>query len=163
MRIPRLIVHEYLQGLGIPGLAGLALAYRTRILRYHRANARLAQLVDDRVTLVNTMTDTTLDRAGVKIKFDVYPEQIVDYLALIGDSVDNVPGVDKCGPKTAVKWLQQYGSLDDIVAHAAVARGTFYLHFQDKRGVFDELQDAAGQTGFMHGSPPAARADRPAA
>ncbi len=78
----------------------------------------LAQLVNKHVTLVNTMSEEKLDEAGVLAKFGVTPTGIVDYLALIGDSVDNVPGVDKCGPKTAVKWLQQYGSLDEIVAHA---------------------------------------------
>jgi DNA polymerase-1 len=78
----------------------------------------LAQLVNKHVSLVNTMSEEKLDEAGVLAKFGVTPAGIVDYLALIGDSVDNVPGVDKCGPKTAVKWLQQYGSLDEIVAHA---------------------------------------------
>jgi len=78
----------------------------------------LAQLVNRHVTLVNTMSEETLDPAGVAAKFGVPPERIVDYLALIGDAVDNVPGVAKVGPKTAVKWLQQYGSLDAIVAHA---------------------------------------------
>ena len=78
----------------------------------------LAQLVNPHVTLVNTMTETVLDEAGVKEKFGVPPERIVDYLTLIGDSVDNVPGVPKVGPKTAVKWLEAYGSLDEIVAHA---------------------------------------------
>ncbi|MDP2867260.1 DNA polymerase I [Methyloversatilis sp.] len=78
----------------------------------------LAQLVNRHVTLVNTMSEEKLDEAGVLAKFGVTPAGIVDYLALIGDSVDNVPGVDKCGPKTAVKWMQQYGSLDEIVAHA---------------------------------------------
>ena len=77
----------------------------------------LAQLVNDRVTLVNTMTDTTMDRDAVKAKFDVYPEQIVDYLALVGDSSDNIPGVPKVGAKTAAKWLNQYASADDIVEH----------------------------------------------
>ncbi|HKQ30170.1 MAG TPA: 5'-3' exonuclease H3TH domain-containing protein, partial [Burkholderiales bacterium] len=79
----------------------------------------LAQLVDEHVTLVNTMSDTVLDRAGVVEKFGVPPECIVDYLALVGDSVDNIPGVPGVGPKTAAKWLQQYGSLDSVVAHAA--------------------------------------------
>jgi DNA polymerase-1 len=78
----------------------------------------LAQLVNQHVTLVNTMNGERLDIAGVKAKFGVAPERIVDYLALIGDSVDNVPGVAKVGPKTAVKWLDAYGSLDSIVAHA---------------------------------------------
>ena len=67
----------------------------------------MAQLVNDRITLVNTMFDTKLDRAGVKAKFDVLPEQIVDYLALVGDSSDNIPGVPKVGPKTAAKWLER--------------------------------------------------------
>ncbi|MGH8251180.1 MAG: 5'-3' exonuclease, partial [Steroidobacteraceae bacterium] len=78
----------------------------------------MAQLVSDRVTLVNTMFDTRLDRAGVKAKFDVLPDQIVDYLALVGDSADNIPGVPKVGPKTAAKWLNQYGSLDAIIDNA---------------------------------------------
>jgi DNA polymerase I len=78
----------------------------------------LAQLVNGHVTLINTMSNEKLDRAGVIAKFGVPPERIVDYLTLIGDSVDNVPGVAKVGPKTAVKWLTQYGTLDEIVAHA---------------------------------------------
>ena len=78
----------------------------------------LAQLVDRHVRLVNTMSNETLDEAGVTKKFGVPPERIVDYLALTGDAVDGVPGVDKVGPKTAVKWLTQYGTLDNLVAHA---------------------------------------------
>jgi DNA polymerase-1 len=78
----------------------------------------MAQLVDEHVTLVNTMTNKTMDRDGVKEKFDVFPEQIVDYLALVGDSSDNIPGVPKVGPKTAAKWLNQYDSLDNIIANA---------------------------------------------
>ena len=77
----------------------------------------MAQLVNEHVTLVNTMTNSSLDRAGVKIKFDVYPEQIVDYLALVGDSSDNIPGVPKVGPKTAAKWLNEYRTLDNLLAH----------------------------------------------
>ena len=78
----------------------------------------LAQLVNDRVTLVNTMSNEKLDREGVIAKFGVPPERIVDYLTLVGDTVDNVPGVEKVGPKTAVKWLTQYGTLDGVVEHA---------------------------------------------
>ena len=78
----------------------------------------LAQLVNARVTLVNTMTNSTLDPNGVVQKFGVRPDQIVDYLALVGDSVDNIPGVEKCGPKTAAKWLNEYGTLDAIIANA---------------------------------------------
>ena len=83
----------------------------------------MAQLVDDHITLINTMSDTLLDRPGVKLKFDVYPEQIIDYLALVGDSSDNIPGVDKVGPKTAAKWLNTYGTLDALQAHAGEISG----------------------------------------
>lgn len=76
-----------------------------------------AQLVDDNITLINTMNNEVLDYAGVVNKFGVKPEQIIDYLALVGDKVDNIPGVDKCGPKTAAKWLQQYGNLENIIAN----------------------------------------------
>ena len=83
----------------------------------------MAQLVTEHVTLINTMTNTTMDVAGVSEKFGVRPDQIIDYLALVGDSVDNIPGVPKCGPKTAVKWLQQYGSLKGVMEHADEVKG----------------------------------------
>jgi len=78
----------------------------------------LAQLVDGHVTLINTMSNEKLDREGVIAKFGVPPERIVDFFALVGDAVDNVPGVAKVGPKTATKWLAEYGSLDNVIAHA---------------------------------------------
>ncbi|HMZ30703.1 MAG TPA: 5'-3' exonuclease H3TH domain-containing protein, partial [Thauera aminoaromatica] len=78
----------------------------------------LTQLVRPGVRWVNTMNEEVLDEAGVEAKFGVPPERIVDYLALVGDTVDNVPGVEKCGPKTAVKWLTEYGTLDNLVANA---------------------------------------------
>jgi DNA polymerase-1 len=83
----------------------------------------MAQLVDGSITLVNTMTNSVLDRAGVKAKFDVFPEQIIDYLSLVGDSSDNIPGIEKVGPKTAAKWLSQYETLDNLVANAAQISG----------------------------------------
>ena len=83
----------------------------------------MAQLVDDHVTMVNTMDGAVLDAAGVEAKFGVPPGSIVDYLTLVGDTVDNVPGVPKVGPKTAVKWLAQYGTVEGIVAHAHEIRG----------------------------------------
>lgn len=83
----------------------------------------MAQLVNEHVSLVNTMTDTHMDRDGVKEKFGVPPERIVDYLTLIGDTVDNVPGVPKVGPKTASKWLAEYESLDDIMQRADEFKG----------------------------------------
>lgn len=91
----------------------------------------LAQLVTDRVTLINTMTNETLDREGVIAKFGVPPERIIDYLSLIGDTVDNVPGVNKCGPKTAVKWLMQYDSLDGVIAHADEIKGAVGGYLRD--------------------------------
>jgi DNA polymerase I len=83
----------------------------------------MAQLVGPHITLVNTMSNTRLDRGGVKAKFDVFPEQIVDYLALVGDSSDNIPGVTGVGPKTAAKWLNQYQTLDSLIANAASIGG----------------------------------------
>jgi DNA polymerase-1 len=83
----------------------------------------LAQLVDENVTLINTMSNEKLDVAGVSAKFGVPPERIVDYLALIGDSVDNIPGVDKVGPKTAAKWIAEHGSLEGVIAAAASIKG----------------------------------------
>ena len=83
----------------------------------------MAQLVSEKITLINTMSGTVLDRQGVKTKFDVFPEQIIDYLALVGDSSDNIPGIDKVGPKTAAKWLGKYSTLDALVADAANVEG----------------------------------------
>jgi DNA polymerase-1 len=77
-----------------------------------------AQLVEERVTLVNTMSNELLDIEGVKRKFGVPPEKFLDYLTLIGDAIDNIPGVDKVGPKTACKWIEKYGSLEGVLAHA---------------------------------------------
>ena len=90
----------------------------------------LAQLVDANVTLINTMTNERLDVAGVQEKFGVPPERIVDYLTLVGDSVDNVPGVDKVGPKTAVKWLAEHGSLDGVIAAAEGMKGAVGEHLR---------------------------------
>lgn len=83
----------------------------------------LAQLVNESVTLINTMNNETLDIAGVNSKFGVPPERIVDYLTLTGDTVDNIPGVEKVGPKTAVKWLAQYDTLDNLMQHADAIGG----------------------------------------
>jgi DNA polymerase I len=83
----------------------------------------MAQVVDEHVCLVNTMFDTTLDAAGVEAKFGVGPDRIVDFLALVGDTSDNIPGVAGVGPKTAAKWLRQYGNLDGVIAHAAEISG----------------------------------------
>ena len=83
----------------------------------------LSQLVDEHITVIDTMNNKRRDLAGVEAEFGVPPRLMVDYQALVGDTVDNVPGVPKCGPKTAVKWLLEYGSLDNLVAHAADIKG----------------------------------------
>ncbi|MCC7463463.1 MAG: DNA polymerase I [Gammaproteobacteria bacterium] len=83
----------------------------------------MAQLVGERITLVNTMSGSVLDRDGVKAKFGVWPEQIVDFLALTGDASDNIPGIDLVGPKTAARWLMQFATLDALLAHAGELAG----------------------------------------
>ena len=83
----------------------------------------MAQLVNEQITLTNTMTGSVLNRDGVKNKFDVFPEQIIDYLALVGDTSDNIPGVPKVGPKTAAKWLNDFGTADELVKNAASITG----------------------------------------
>ncbi|MGB0996757.1 MAG: DNA polymerase I [Pseudomonadales bacterium] len=96
----------------------------------------MAQLVSEHVTLVNTMTDTHMDRQGVVDKFGVTPEQIVDYLALMGDSVDNIPGVPKVGPKTAAKWLNEFGTLDELMQRADEIKGKIG---ENLRNTLDQL------------------------
>jgi DNA polymerase-1 len=91
----------------------------------------LTQLVGPKIRWYNTMSNELLDAAGVEAKFGVPPERIVDYLALVGDAVDGVPGVAKCGPKTAVKWLTQYGTLDNLVAHADAVSGVVGQNLRD--------------------------------
>ncbi|QMT61792.1 DNA polymerase I [Legionella sp. PC997] len=83
----------------------------------------MAQLVNEHITLVNTMSNTIMGIEGVREKFGIIPEQMIDYLTLIGDSVDNIPGITKCGPKTAVKWLTEYQSLDNLIQHATEISG----------------------------------------
>ncbi len=83
----------------------------------------MAQLVNQKISLINTMTNKHSDREGVITKFGIPPERIIDYLTLVGDTSDNVPGVSKVGPKTAVKWLEAYGSLDEVINHAAEIKG----------------------------------------
>ncbi|EQD35352.1 DNA polymerase I (POL I), partial [mine drainage metagenome] len=102
-----------------------------------------AQLVGPRVTLINSMDRTQLDRAGVQDKFGVPPERIVDYLALMGDKVDNIRGVDKCGPKTAAKWLAEYGDLDGVMAHADAVPGKLGENLRAARAWLPRSRDLA--------------------
>jgi len=100
-----------------------------------------AQLVDERVMLVNTMSNEKLDIEGVKKKFGIAPEKFLDYLSLIGDAIDNIPGVDKVGPKTACKWIEKYGSLEGVLEHAGELTG---LAGENLRKVADWLPKARG-------------------
>src|SRR3954471_3442793 len=99
----------------------------------------LTQLVDERTLWINTMSNEKLDIEGVTRKFGVPPDKIADYLALIGDTIDNIPGVDKVGPKTACKWITQYGSLEGVMAHAGEISG---LVGENLRKVLDWLPKA---------------------
>ena len=129
-------IHAIVEALGWPVLAiegveaddvigTLATRARSHGLRtvVSTGDKDLAQLVDDSTTLVNTMSNETLDPAAVQARFGVPPSLIVDWLSLVGDTVDNVPGVEKVGPKTAVKWLAEYGSLDGVIAAAGSIKG----------------------------------------
>ena len=91
----------------------------------------MAQLVTQHVRLINTMTDVEMDVAGVSEKFGVRPDQIIDYLALMGDKVDNIPGVVKCGPKTAVKWLAEHGTMEEVIANADKVKGKIGENLRD--------------------------------
>lgn len=103
-------------------LASQALAHKQDVI-ISTGDKDIAQLVNEHVTLINTMSNTKMDRQGVIDKFGLPPERIVDYLTLVGDTSDNVPGVPKVGPKTAVKWLTEYGTLDEILARADEFKG----------------------------------------
>ncbi|MYE81807.1 MAG: DNA polymerase I [Gammaproteobacteria bacterium] len=122
MGMPLLIVPDVEADDVIGTLAAQATASR-RPTVVSTSDKDMAQLVSDYVTLVNTMSETTLDREGVAAKYGVPPERIVDYLALMGDSVDNIPGVPKVGPKTAAKWIDRFGSLDGVMAGAEDVKG----------------------------------------
>ncbi|MDP1559660.1 MAG: DNA polymerase I [Nitrosomonas sp.] len=97
----------------------------------------IAQLVNPQVTVVNTMNNEVLDEAGVRAKFGVSPTRILDYLTLVGDSSDNIPGVEKVGPKTAVKWLMQYESLDNLIEHADEIKGVVGNNLRKALDLFD--------------------------
>ncbi len=129
-------IHDIIRALGLPliqiqgveaddviGTLARAAAAEGRETVISTGDKDMAQLVDGNVRLVDTMKDAEYDHDAVVAKFGVTPQQIVDYLALVGDTSDNIPGVPGVGPKTAAKWLQEYGSLDEIVAHAGDVPG----------------------------------------
>jgi DNA polymerase-1 len=129
-------IHEIVRAMGLPllmvegveaddviGTLARQAAAEGRDTLISTGDKDMAQLVDGHVELVDTMKDARYDRAGVQERFGVPPERIVEYLALIGDTSDNIPGVPGVGPKTAAKWLTEYGSLDNLIAHAADIKG----------------------------------------
>lgn len=137
-------IHDIIRAMGIPlmmvegveaddvigTLASQAIQHKTDVL-ISTGDKDFAQLVNSHTTLINTMSNTVLDPAAVKVKFGVPPERIVDYLTLVGDTSDNVPGVPQVGPKTAAKWLTEYGSLDNIIANADKISGKVGNNFRD--------------------------------
>jgi len=129
-------IHEMVKAMGMPLLVvpgveaddviGTLAVQATKAKRptvVSTGDKDMAQLVTKYVSLVNTMTDTAMDESGVEEKFGVRPDQIIDYLALMGDTADNIPGVPKVGPKTAAKWLGIYGTLDELIAKADEIKG----------------------------------------
>jgi len=129
-------IHEMVEALGMPLLVvpgveaddviGTLAAQATALKQptiVSTGDKDMAQLVTEYVTLINTMSDTTMDAVGVEEKFGVRPDQIIDYLALMGDTVDNIPGVPKVGPKTAAKWLGIYDTLDELISKADEIKG----------------------------------------
>lgn len=129
-------IHTIIRALGLPiimqagveaddviGTLAKIASKQQRATLISTSDKDLAQLVDPYITLVNTMTDTVLDAKAVQEKMGVTPEQVIDYLALMGDTSDNIPGVPQVGPKTAVKWLLEFKTLDNLIANAHTIKG----------------------------------------
>src|SRR5262249_41997278 len=117
MRIPVLIAPGY-EADDVMATVGKEGAARGLEVFLCSSDKDMRQLLSDRVRILNLRKQEVLDSVGLKADWGVRPEQVIDFQALVGDSVDNVPGVPGCGPKTAAKWLQQYGTLDNIITHA---------------------------------------------
>ena len=130
MGLPILVVDHVEADDVIGTLATQATAKKMDVL-VSTGDKDMAQLVTSHVTLINTMTDTLMDGPGVEEKFGVRADQIIDYLALVGDTSDNIPGVPKCGPKTAVKWLQAFESLNGVMANAESVKGKVGEYLRD--------------------------------
>lgn len=129
-------IHQIVKALGLPllviegveaddviGTLAVQATQAKRDALISTGDKDMAQLVNEHITLINTMTDTLMTPEKVVEKFGIRPDQIIDYLALMGDSSDNIPGIPKCGPKTAVKWLEAYGTMDNLIAHADEIKG----------------------------------------
>lgn len=137
-------IHEIVKALGLPllvidgveaddvmGTFALQATQAQHDTLISTGDKDLAQLVNEHVTLINTMTNTYSTPEYVKEKFGVRPNQIIDYLALVGDSSDNIPGIPKCGPKTAVKWLTAFGNIDNLVANSPMIGGKIGEYLRD--------------------------------
>ena len=137
-------IHEIVKALGLPLIVveGVeaddvmgTLAHQATLAKHDTlistGDKDMAQLVNEHVTLINTMNDTLMTPESVVEKFGVRPDQIIDYLALMGDSADNIPGIPKCGPKTAVKWLLAHGNIDNLVANADMIGGKIGENLRD--------------------------------
>ena len=171
-------IHEMIKAMGLPLISvsgveaddviGTYAAQATALQRetvISTGDKDMAQLVTPFVTLVNTMTETTMDASGVKEKFGVGPELIIDYLALMGDTVDNIPGVPKVGPKTAAKWLNEFGSLDELMARADEVKGKSWRKSSQQFGTVTTVASThcnqmRCRTGFDICRPRASRAKR---
>jgi len=142
-------IHEIIQRLGIPilvidgveaddviGTLAREATHKEKAVLISTGDKDMAQLVNEHITLINTMNNVIMDEAGVVEKFGIKPSQIIDYLALVGDTSDNIPGVPKVGPKTAVKWLAQYETLDGVMAAAEEIKGKVG---ENLRSVQDQL------------------------
>lgn len=136
LRAQQPMLHEVVQAMGLPliviegveaddviGTYAKQAEASKRPVKISTGDKDMAQLVNEHITCINTMTNHVMDIPGVEEKFGVPPELIIDYLSLVGDKSDNVPGVDKVGPKTAVKWLKEYGSLDEVMAQVDTVKG----------------------------------------
>lgn len=148
-------LHKVIRAMGIPliaipgleaddviGTLAVTSAKNNKFVLISTGDKDMAQLVNDKVILINTMSNTIMDRQGVIDKFEVPPELIVDYLSLIGDSVDNIPGIEKVGPKTAVKWLKTYGNVANLVQHVNDIPGKIGENLKnglDKLDLYKEL------------------------
>jgi len=130
MGLPLLII-EGVEADDVIGTLAVAATAQQKKMLISTGDKDMAQLVNEYVTLFNTMNDTTLDIEGVTTKFGVAPHQIIDYLTLVGDTIDNIPGVNKCGPKTAAKWLQEYHTLDNLMENASNIGGKIGEYLRD--------------------------------
>lgn len=130
MGLPLLVV-EGVEADDVIGTLAVQASAQGKSVLISTGDKDMAQLVSPQVTLINTMTNSILDPDAVRMKFGVHPEQMIDFLTLTGDSADNIPGVHKCGPKTAAKWLNEYQTIDELISHAQQITGKIGEYLRD--------------------------------